>query len=81
MRSLLVCLILLSAAPSVTSQEKSEPVPSTPPAAAEVEAVLIGDGPYRFSVDTSQAPDLTPWVKEKLIPVLKDWYPNLQRGL
>jgi hypothetical protein len=52
------------------------PVAEAAPAGA-VGAVVIGEGEYRFSVDTTQAPDLAPWVKEKLTPVLKEWYPKI----
>jgi hypothetical protein len=47
------------------------PVADTP----LVEAVEIEGGPYRFTVDTTDAPDLTEWAKKDLIPVLKKWYP------
>ena len=32
---------------------------------------------YKFTFDTTVAPDLAPWVNEKLVPVVKEWYPKL----
>jgi hypothetical protein len=40
-----------------------------------VEAIEIEGSPYRFTVDTTDAPDLTEWAKKELIPVMKKWYP------
>jgi len=56
--------------------EKPEPADESEPA-SEPETVNIGDGSMRFTVDTRQAPDLEPWVKEKLIPVIQEWYPKI----
>ena len=49
------------------------------PAAGAVESVIIGEGEktVRFTVDTTQSPDLTAWAKEQLIPVIKEWYPKI----
>lgn len=32
---------------------------------------------YRFTFDTTIAPDLAPWVDKQLVPVVKEWYPKL----
>src|SRR4030095_6046518 len=40
-----------------------------------VEAVETDGGAYRFTVDTTEAPDLTEWAKKELIPVMQKWYP------
>jgi hypothetical protein len=40
-----------------------------------VEAVEINGGAYRFTVDTTEAPDLTEWARKELIPVMQKWYP------
>jgi hypothetical protein len=40
-----------------------------------VESVETDGGAYRFTVDTTEAPDLTEWSKKELIPVMKKWYP------
>jgi Peptidase of plants and bacteria len=42
-----------------------------------VDAVEIEGGPYRFTVDTTEAPDLTEWSRKELIPVMKKWYPQI----
>jgi hypothetical protein len=39
-----------------------------------VEAVEIKGG-YRFTVETTEAPDLTGWARTELIPVMQKWYP------
>ncbi len=31
----------------------------------------------RIRVDTSQAPDLDPWARQTLVPVLQTWYPKI----
>ena len=40
-----------------------------------VDAVQIDGGAYRFTVDTTEAPDLTEWTRKELIPVMQKWYP------
>ena len=42
---------------------------------ASVESVEIDGGAYRFTVDTTGAPDLTAWAHGELIPVVQKWYP------
>jgi hypothetical protein len=42
-----------------------------------VEAIEINGGAYRFTVDTTEAPDLTEWAKTELIPVMQKWYPMI----
>ena len=46
-----------------------------------VESVDIADGGCRFTVDTTEAPDLTDWAHGELIPVLRQWYPRIVRML
>ncbi len=36
-----------------------------------------GDGKYHILVDTSETPDLTPWVENELMPVVVQWYPKI----
>ncbi|HVJ66439.1 MAG TPA: basic secretory protein-like protein, partial [Caulifigura sp.] len=45
-------------------------------AVAEIDWFDIGDK-YRIGFDTSDAPDLKPWVDEKLKPVCATWYPKI----
>ena len=40
-----------------------------------VKSVEIADGGYRFTVDTTESPDLTEWAHRELIPVMEKWYP------
>ena len=42
---------------------------------ATVESVEIEGGAYRFTIDTTEAPDLTAWAHGELIPVMQKWYP------
>lgn len=77
MRASWVFIAFFAFATLARSQEKPETSPAAEQAAKGGEAVVIGDGSYRFTVDTSQAADLAPWVKEKLIPVIKTWYPQI----
>ncbi len=40
-----------------------------------VENVAIPDGDYRYTIDTTEAPDLTEWSHRELVPVMTKWYP------
>ena len=40
-----------------------------------IESVAINGGAYRFTVDTTEAPDLTEWAHRELIPAMQKWYP------
>jgi hypothetical protein len=48
---------------------------------ALVESVAIEGTPYRFTVDTNEAPDLTEWATKVMIPVMKEWYPKIVKML
>lgn len=39
------------------------------------------DGFFHFTLDCSNAPELAEWGKEKIIPLVKTWYPRLTREL
>ena len=41
------------------------------------ETVAAEDGKYEVTIDTTDAPDLTPWARDELAPVVKAWYPKL----
>ncbi|MEA3210521.1 MAG: hypothetical protein QOE70_3578 [Chthoniobacter sp.] len=45
------------------------------------EAVEIDGGAYRFTVDTTEAPDLTEWSHRELIPAMQKWYPLIVKML
>lgn len=77
MRSILVCVLLSAFVSLARSQEKPATAPPVEQPVPGVEEVVIGEGAYRFRVDTTQAADLSPWAKEKLIPVIRTWYPKI----
>jgi hypothetical protein len=54
----------------VDGQEHPAPVSPAPTVLA------IGDQ-YKITFDTSETPDLTAWVEEKLKPVCAEWYPKI----
>ena len=66
MKTLLPCLLatLLCLAPSARAEGD-----------AATESVAIEGTAYRFTVDTTEAPDLTAWAHSELIPVMQKWYP------
>lgn len=41
------------------------------------EVVEAGDGKYRITIETTEAPDLTKWVHDELAPVVREWYPKI----
>ena len=65
----LACILLNL---STLGQAQDQPVPATPKPITE--SVEIEDG-IRFTVETTDAPDLTEWAHKELIPVVKKWYP------
>ncbi len=48
---------------------------SFPDETPNVKSVEIAEGGYRFTVDTTESPDLTEWAHRDLIPVMVKWYP------
>ncbi len=52
-----------------------------PPPEERVEAAETEGGAYKFSVVTTDAPDLTDWVHRELVPVIQKWYPILVKML
>lgn len=42
-----------------------------------VDVVEIKGTPYRFTIDTNEAPDLTEWARRDLTPVMEKWYPMI----
>lgn len=83
MRSAILFFLFAVSGVPVRGQQAAAAADAVPPAVAPAasskapESILIGDGKFRFSVDTSKAPDLAPWVNDALIPVLKEWYPKI----
>ena len=48
----------------------------TPPKGAR-ETFKTDDGVYQFTIDTTQAPEMTDWTRTKLVPIITEWYPKL----
>lgn len=57
-----------------------EPVP-LPEVGAGRRVLEIEDGKYRVTFDTRGTPDLAEWVEAHLVPMTRDWYPELARLL
>lgn len=57
------------------------PVAVETPITQLVETVETDSSAYRFTVDTTETPDLTDWAKRELIPALKKWYPLIVKML
>ncbi len=66
--------------PSATAPATLPLSPATP-APQIVRTVAIPGSPYRFTVETTEAPDLTEWADKELIPALQKWYPQIVQML
>lgn len=49
--------------------------PAAPPVVAQVQTYEIEGGKWQFVMDTTDTPDLTPWARQELAPVIQKWYP------
>jgi len=58
----------------------AEPNAEAPVAEQILKSVQLEDG-TRFTVETTEAPDLTDWAQKDLIPVMEKWYPILVKML
>ncbi len=50
------------------------------PAAVEkagVKQVVMGNGKFHATIDTTETPDLSGWANEQLAPLVVEWYPKL----
>ena len=65
----LLCIANLSHAEDQVAAGQPDDKPAAP--AALIESVEIDGGKYRFTVETTEAPDLTDWAHRELIPVLQ----------
>jgi hypothetical protein len=54
--------------------------PAEPELKQITESVEI-EGGFRFTVETTEAPDLTEWTHKELIPVIQKWYPLIVKML
>ena len=61
--------------------DRNAPAVIETPVVPLVEAVAIDGGAYRFTVDTTETPDLTDWAKRELIPAMQKWYPLIVKML
>jgi hypothetical protein len=61
--------------------DRNAPAIEEPAPAQIVDAVEIDGGVYRFTVDTTETPDLTEWSRRQLTPVLQKWYPLIVKML
>lgn len=58
--------------------EAGKPAPKRlEPPKPVVKQFATEDGSYRFTVDATRAPELMPWVKDELMPVVFEWYPKI----
>lgn len=55
----------------------TRPVAEAPTSRPGVKTVEIENGKYHFTIDTSDAPDLTEWAETELAPVVVEWYPKI----
>ena len=69
--SALLAFVLSAAAQDAPKPPTVEAKPSI------VETVAIDGTEFRFTVETTEAPDLSEWAKAELIPALKTWYPKI----
>jgi hypothetical protein len=61
--------------------DRNAPTIVEAPPAQIVDAVEIDGGAFRFTVDTTEAPDLTEWTRRDLIPAMQKWYPLIVKML
>jgi hypothetical protein len=54
--------------PTVATVSNREPI---------LKSFIAGEGKYHFTIDATEAPDLTEWADAKLRPVVQEWYPKL----
>ena len=52
-------------------------VAATPIARPGRETFFADGEKYRITIDTSETPDLTEWVRNELVPVVQQWYPRI----
>jgi hypothetical protein len=60
----------------VDDGRRHEPAAKKPAADRVVEVLKVGDQ-YEIAFDTTDAPELKPWVDETLKPICAEWYPKI----
>lgn len=48
---------------------------------AGVKIVVMDEGKYQATIDTTETPDLTEWAEKELAPVVAEWYPKIVKML
>ena len=61
--------------------DRAAPVVAEAPVVERVEAVTTEGGAQRFTVETTETPDLTEWSHRELIPAMQKWYPLIVKML
>ena len=77
MKSFLVTFLACTIASTAIGQQSDVKQPETRQLTESVEI----EGGYRFTVETTEAPDLTDWAHKELIPVVQKWYPMIVKML
>ncbi len=55
--------------------------PATVTPVVGIESYVIEEGGYEFQIDTSDCQDLTTWTQKELVPVVRQWYPQIVKLL
>jgi hypothetical protein len=55
--------------------------PATVTPVVGIESYVIEEGGYEFQIDTSDCPDLTTWTQKEVVPVVRQWYPQIVKLL
>ncbi len=61
--------------------DRAAPAVVETPVVPLTESVAINGGAYRFTVETTESPDLTDWAHRELIPAMQKWYPLIVKML
>jgi hypothetical protein len=64
--------------------DKNGPAPEsveTTVAQVKRETFKVENGKYKFTIDTTEAPDLTEWATKEVAPMAQEWYPKLVKML
>jgi len=77
-----VCAVLMAGCKTSTppSAQPSPPAATQPADASPRPGIFVihaPDGSCEITIDTSKATNMTDWAKNKLAPVLADWYPKI----
>ena len=65
--------------PKLLAQQPAAAVPKAPPVAFRFKTK---DGLYQFTIDTrGTPPEMAAWAREKLVPLLNEWYPRIVKFL